>query len=51
MAAISGTGVGFPFLGEMSAHCGETAMGCEEPGAQVTGVQCVGGLSKWGLGP
>lgn len=54
MAAISGAGVGFPFLGEMSAHCGETAMGCEEPGAQVTLVfgESVGlarGLGPWSL--
>lgn len=34
-AAISGAGVGFPFLSEMSAHHGETAMGREEPGAEV----------------
>lgn len=51
MAAIPGAGVGFPFLGEMSAHCGETAMGCEEPGAQVTLVFGVSvGLAR-GLGP
>lgn len=34
-AAISGAGVGFPFLSEMLAHHGETAMGREEPGAEV----------------
>lgn len=36
MTAISGAAVGFPFLSEMLARRGETAMGCEEPGMEVT---------------
>lgn len=49
-SVISGAGVGFPFLSEMLAHHGETAMGCKEPEAEVTFVFGVlVGLAK-GLG-
>lgn len=34
--AISGAGVGFPFLGEVSAQRCEVAMDCGEPEAEVT---------------